>query len=570
MKELNKVDFHADGSFDMKMRNGTITVPAEDGCYVLSTGCGSGKTECAKSLIRQKHSDGILYCVDTIVEQEKMYSWIMANLNDLGLQESDVIIINSDSKYQNQLAEYRNNPELLMNKQIVLITHVRFWTDLINFFIIYNPKSQVGAFDGKFDVLMKRGDLRKYIIFDETPLFIQPFFSLSGPILGCFSNMDDNGEWKCRGKAEILEYYDKFIKDDKYNPFPKPGLKMNDIKRSVIFDMIPRYFPQWINASGNLNITFTPLDLCQQCVNTHIMILEGAGNVLFGNSTYYKVLDIKDKYNCKVKFESYKFDLRRREETIDIEAYNSFIEWVIARLRQNQKDGKKTLVVVWKNHGKGNQEGSDFYDTVVKNLNKSRISKDSYKVIYYGSPSSKSTNEFRDYNEIILGGVWNITNSDTANFNKHFGTQIMNVNQKLWAFIQLLCRIGIRQHDSKDYTVCYSSDFSSIFIKELKAYFENKDISNRLDVDAEKCPDWLDEKMANQKINKNHKAEILSLADCREYIMEALRRDHPCQVDISLDDISNIIHRSRKKKVEYKNLVKAMKSLGVELNIISK
>ena len=73
------------------------------------------------------------------------------------------------------LSEYKDNPEIIMQKKILLITHVRFWTDLINFFLIYKPTSEVDVFDGDFRKFMTRKDLRGYIVFDETPTFIKPF-----------------------------------------------------------------------------------------------------------------------------------------------------------------------------------------------------------------------------------------------------------------------------------------------------------------------------------------------------------------------------------------------------------
>ena len=41
---------------------------------------------------------------------------------------------------------------MLMYKKVILITHVRFWTDLINYFLIYSPdkNEEVRPFDGDF------------------------------------------------------------------------------------------------------------------------------------------------------------------------------------------------------------------------------------------------------------------------------------------------------------------------------------------------------------------------------------------------------------------------------------
>ena len=100
-----------------------------------------------------------------------------------------------------------------MQKKILLITHVRFWTDLINFFLIYKPTSEVDVFDGDFKKLMTRKDLRGYIIFDETPTFIKPFAVFSAVMMGNFIKMDNNGEMVCKPESEIRSFYNKFIKD---------------------------------------------------------------------------------------------------------------------------------------------------------------------------------------------------------------------------------------------------------------------------------------------------------------------------------------------------------------------
>ena len=75
------------------------------------------------------------------------------------MRESDVMIISSDKERSSFLNQYRDNPEILMEKKIILITHVRFWTDLINYFLIYRPQVPVDSFDGDFRKLMVRPDL---------------------------------------------------------------------------------------------------------------------------------------------------------------------------------------------------------------------------------------------------------------------------------------------------------------------------------------------------------------------------------------------------------------------------
>ena len=284
MKELFNITTHITGDgFRMQLSTGVIDVPDDNGGYIISSGCGSGKTESIKSLIRQKYNSGILYCVDTRDELGKMYDWILANLvnRELGygdiLRESDVMIISSDKERSSFLNQYRDNPEILMDKKIILITHVRFWTDLINYFLIYRPKSPVDSFDGDFRKLMIRPDLRRYILFDETPTFIRPFVEFDKTILGVFSKTDDTGNIICMSPEEIEIYYDHFIRNTRNDLFNQ-SYRINRIKRDVVLNLIPQYYDSWmLSESDKAGITFYPVDLCPPGVyiNTHVLIFEG-------------------------------------------------------------------------------------------------------------------------------------------------------------------------------------------------------------------------------------------------------------------------------------------------------
>ena len=567
MRELFNVDFHNDGGFTMNLKNGKVNIPGKQDCYAVSTGCGSGKTECCKSIIRQRHNEGILYCVDTISELDKMYRWIMDNKDNIGINESDVIAISSDPRHRNYTTEYRSNPEILMSKQIVLITHVRFWTDLISYFLIYRPGSKDYGFNGDFKSLMGRDDLRRYVMFDETPLFITPFFSMPKFLLGTFTEERD-GDWECKSRSDMDRYYRKFIQGTDIDPFQNTDYAINRIKRDVVFDLLPEYLPRWID-SDDVSIRFTPLCLCQPVIKTHILIMEGAGNVLFRDSRYYKLIDVPDKYNCKVHFEEFRFDLKRREG-LDKNAYSCYMGWLAKRLKSNQRNGRKTLVVVWMNQGPDvNDTDRRYYDRVVSELGRRKIDRNLYRVIYYGSSESKSTNEFRDFSEVILCGKWGIVNSETSRFNQNYGVDIKNPQHKMWAYIQLLCRIGIRMHDGGEFTVCYSSDFSRQWIGQLAAYFENKNVTGSACIDTDPCPQWLDEKMTKAGLGVLRKKEIVLLGErLGDNMLLPIQQNAHATVDISLDDIFRTVKRSRKKKGEYKRLIRDLSKLGVSLNII--
>ena len=317
MKELFNIEPHSNGpGFLMRLKTGEIDVPDDRGGYIISSGCGSGKTESIKSLIRNKYNEGILYCVDTKEELDKMYNWIIDNLVDVmpGLKKEDVMIISSDDEHYISLSEYKDNPEIIMQKKILLITHVRFWTDLINFFLIYKPTSDVDPFDGDFRKLMIRDDLRGYIVFDETPTFIKPFVTFSSVMMGNFTDIDNEGKTRSKKPEDIERFYDRFIKGTSSEIF-NTKYRIGRIKKQVALNLIPDYYDSWsISGKKELSISFYPVDLCPDntTINTHILIFEGVGDILFKDIRNYKLLDTSEKYNTVVDFQKLEFGITRK------------------------------------------------------------------------------------------------------------------------------------------------------------------------------------------------------------------------------------------------------------------
>ena len=66
--------------FDVSFKTGSATIPDQEGGYIISTGCGSGKTESIKDLIRKKFEHGVLYCVDTKAEANRIHQWVLSDL----------------------------------------------------------------------------------------------------------------------------------------------------------------------------------------------------------------------------------------------------------------------------------------------------------------------------------------------------------------------------------------------------------------------------------------------------------------------------------------------------------
>ena len=84
------------GNTRLNLLNGQIDIPRKDGCYVVSSGCGSGKTTAIKQLIGREFDKGVLYSAFTIEECNDMYNYcknlIGSELNGYKLKDRKSVV----------------------------------------------------------------------------------------------------------------------------------------------------------------------------------------------------------------------------------------------------------------------------------------------------------------------------------------------------------------------------------------------------------------------------------------------------------------------------------------------
>lgn len=563
MRELFDITPHSTGpGFRMRLKTGEIDVPDGRGGYIVSSGMGSGKTESIKSLIRHKHDEGILYCVDTRDELEKMFGWIVENLVVEGvLRMEDVMIISSDPGRADFLGQYRDNPEVLMEKKVILITHVRFWTDLINHFLIYKPQKEVAPFDGDFRTLMGRDDLRGYVIFDETPTFINPFVEFDRSMLGIFGKTDENGNIVCKPPEELGRYYDLFIRGGRNDLFNQ-AYRINRMKRDVVLRLIPKYYGSWVMSdTDKVGITFYPVDLCPggMTISTHILIFEGAGNILFRGSTRFTLLDTESKYNTVTDFKRMDFGLSRK--CFDEAGFGTFVK------RIGRLIDKPSLIVCWKDiNGDDDGPGKSGYAERFKRLLVAEgVDPGLFTVTYYGATDNKSTNSYRDVEQILLCGDWNLPNTESAKIRRAYGTSTDPHSQKDWYFSQLITRIGIRKHiEGEVYTVWYTDDFDERFIERMDAYFNENRVIGKASVSHN---DW-EKRLEGMKIRSNIKEEIRLMARYDKDMQRAITMDSEYTKEVTFWYLEMIgIKRGKRERGRYKALIDVLKTMGINLVI---
>lgn len=572
--ERIKVKCHPTGNgFEIPFKNGTVDVPDQPDGYVIVSGCGSGKTESIKSLIRQKWDKGILYCVDTIAECKKMYAWLKDNLvgktlNGQRLTLEDILMIHSESDFSD-MEKYKNHPELVINTRILIITHVRFLTGLINLFVTYEPDNlnpSISHFDGDFTKLMTQKNLRTYLLFDETPLFLQPFTSIPIEVLGVFSN-GNNGKFQCKSMPDMKEYYRKFIEGGDWD-FCKGDTKVDKLKRETIITLISRYYSQWITGKEKkFDIHFYPADLIVPKMIPHVLIYEGVGDALFKNTNSFSLLDIPQKYNSTVSFQEFDFKFTRTNKPSDTD-YNYFVFKIYSMF---SSISGKTLIVIWKDFSnddlKSTTNESEWVNRLKDELIEMGLNQNLFSVTYYGASNTKSTNEFRDYENIILCGNWDLPQATSAKFRKAYKSQTTQDEYKFWYYVQLITRIGIRNHNGGLYTVYHSSDLHSDFITALREYLN----LNKLNILPRKTPIplWQIE-VKSKKYRADIGKIIVHYPDLENAIIS---HDSNFSLDITLDKISSVLGKTNRKQEmkTFKPLIRFLKNnFGITLNIQTK
>lgn len=564
MRELFDITPHPTGSgFRMRLKTGEIDVPDGCGGYIISSGMGSGKTESIKSLIRQKYDEGILYCVDTRDELKKMYRWIIEELVPVtDLKGTDVMMVSSDPEFSYFLDLYKDNPEMLMEKKVILITHVRFFTDLINYFLIYRPQGKVDIFDDDFRTLMTRDDLRRYIVFDETPVQITPFVKFDRSMLGLFTTEDDKGNMVCRSPEGIQRFYNRFLKGSRNDLFSNQSFRINRIKRDVVLGLVPKYYDSWmLSDTDSKEIMFYPVDLCPEgvAISTHVLIFEGAGNILFRGSTRFTLLDTENKYNTITEFRRLDFGLRRR--SLDEGKFDRFVE------RIGKLADRPSLIVCWKDVN-DDDEGpgrSGYAERFRKLLSAKGVDPRLFTITYYGAADNKSTNSYRDIEQIFLCGDWSLPNTESARIRRAYGTSTDSQNQKDWYFSQLITRIGIRKHiEGEVYTVWYTDDFDERFIDRMDAYFNENRITGKASVSHK---DW-EKKLDAMDIRSNTKEGIRLLAKYDKDMQNAIVMDQKYIKEVTFDYLEMIgLKRYARERRNYKKLIELLEKLGITLVI---
>ena len=542
----------------IKLKNRNVELPDDVGNFILSTGCGSGKTYWLERFILTHYMEGMLIIVDSIVSANSLYFDL---LTKLGLDANDMMLIHSKTDYD-VMNEYANNPEEVTKKKVLIMTNVRLYTEYPPVYLLYNKNGAVlSSFDGDWKKLMNNPNTRRWICIDEIPGFIQKYASVSKLHLGVLGEDDSKGGYKAKEFVAMKKYYNTFIAHSDaawFNTATTLGLLKTDTALSII----ESEYSNMIKVQGDAVIQFSPCDF--QTNNSLVLIMEGAGDVLFKDSSIYKLIDIPQKYRAKADFHSFNVPNLNRRSNKHQELIKSMVQSVIAILSSVKG---KTLIACW-NDFKGedkrttsdNQESKDSPTIALlsEELTKAAIPLDSFSIIYYGSAESKAVNDFKDYSNIILLGKWSLpVSTSSEKFNKAFLTNTTLTRYMLWEYVQLITRIAIRQ--DRDINVFYSDDHNKDFMLTLEKYFNQ----NILDIPEEHI-DWRD-KIKKLNNGKRIVSQIERLSQRFPYIPQMIVEGNQNKtINVSLKEVNNLIGKNKKRR-DYKLLISILQKFGISL-----
>ena len=542
----------------IKLKNRNVELPDDVGNFILSSGCGSGKTYWLERFILTHYMEGMLIIVDSIVSANSLYFDL---LTKLGLDANDMMLIHSKTDYD-VMNEYANNPEEVTKKKVLIMTNVRLYTEYPPAYLLYNKNGvTLSTFDGDWKKLMNNPNTRRWIIIDEIPGFIQKYATVSKLHLGVLGETDDNGGYKAKEFIVMEKDYNTFIAHSDAALFATTTA-LGKLKTDSALYIIKHKYLDMMKVQGDAVIQFSPCDF--QTTKSLVLIMEGAGDVLFKDSSIYKLVDIPQKYRAKADFHSFNVPNLNRRSNKHQELIKSMVQSVVAILSSVKG---KTLIACW-NDFKGedngitsdNQESKDspIIASLSDELAKANISQDLYSIIYYGSAESKAVNDFKDYCNIILLGKWSLpVSTSSEKFNKAFLTNTTLTRYMLWEYVQLITRIAIRQ--DMDINVFYTDDHNRDFIQTLEKYFNQ----NILDIPEEHI-DWRD-KVKKLNNGKRIVSQIERLSQRFPYIPQMIVEGNQNKtINVSLKEVNNLIGKNKKRR-DYKLLISILQKFGISL-----
>lgn len=606
------------------LNGGKITIPNKFGAYVVATGCGSGKTTIIKRMIPELCNDGIVYSASTISECNDMFTYCYnlctnPSINPKPFTLKDIILLHSGDcpieecrdEFNNWKNIYKNNPEEIRYKKIVICTHHKLLNTHPATFLRYEGNRYVVDMDDLSPIEKSitsecQGNIKKYprqlILIDELPSCNTFQFIVDPAIIRLLANEKheifyvehpEPGEdhyqtrpiypkvlSRPKGFSKFNILYNQLIKGTKHEIWGSLTVKDENIlelAKSMIYDN----FNDIINSSDPIPMRYNISDfVLDRKMETRILLFEGTGDLTFYNSRRLKLLTFSNKYSSPINIEKFHSHLNRKQvKTEDLTIIESGIDCNVNELDRIIRNNEKTLIVTWKNfkdNGDINNKNTYSISSTILNSNLSLpdiytnrlivnkgISPSKFEVIHYMSGLDKAVNKFREFDSIVFLGKFRVPNCVVGEFNRDYRVETSCDKFSLYQLVQAITRTRIRNHKGESINVYFSDDWDNGIIRMTESYLSGKDTV--LDNTKKDLSEAYNELMS--WIRPKWRKDIDSLMSFSDEFKDAILRRTGYVLNISLDDIYSISPKSEKKVKMYFPLSRYLSQIGIELNI---
>lgn len=627
--------------------NGDIIVNTDStGAYCIAPGCGSGKTTLIKDTIRLGWCHGVLYSAFTKNEVNEMFQYCKSLIGstiydkaadkEVTLTEDDIIVLHSDYKAEGTNCNlWRNRPEEIASKKIVLCTHAKLLNEPVELLISTNFNTHLAAYkySPRYRAINGLGGSlpRQLVLIDEMTESKLSIGVLDNLLMSVISDLDhlrvlnpydapsryiwnqlpDDAPFRRKREADDYMMFRKIVISvagamkeiaDKY-PYLRRTDRLSQIKTDRLVGMLfDNFYPYEYEFTVNhkipkLTSSFTDLVNPDGSCAFNLLLFDGTGDITLKNSTKFRLLTFDNKYSSPVRMFRFPFRLKRNvglvgnsiEETD--QKIREDLDSIISGLVNIIKMNKKTLIFTWKNlKTESDYEGDDVdFDGKIINattvdinpkfsmpsyisssLRSTGLMEDiDFSIEYYGSGRDKATNDYRDYDAVVLLGRYLVPNSVIDDFNTMYYTKITTTEYYTNRVVQAICRTRIRNHKGEPINVFFSSDWSNDVVESTMKYLKVSDIRIVNNLSKDDYISYATQLLMDKGITPKKAEQMAKLGSLDNNIVESVLSDKKYNCTLKLSDVYEVLPASRYKVDRYDPLVASLHELGIDVAIES-
>lgn len=632
-KKIELIEDTSNNMLVFNFLNGSINLPLSTefyGAYAMCPGCGSGKTTIIKQLIALKWHEGILYSAFTKDEVNSMYQYCKSLIGSrssdkLGrdvLKEDDIIVLHSDNTAEGVNNEiWKNNPEELLNKKIILCTHHKLLNEPIQLLIstkfnsnkYYTNKStaikgltnsmprqwilidegiEINPVSRRVDKIgiLSLGEVahKKNIV--DTSLGYLRFISvdLDKPIMRKRSGTFYDFKEQLTIMSTMSKSLKSIVKDEK--------TELDKLRNEQILEELFDNYDSYANSPNTeyVNLMYGFSSLSVGDIKSHLILFDGTSDITLKDSKKFKLLSYPDKYHGNFTISKFPFNIPRTikpDKSINnIDEYlRNKLDTLVNELESIIRSNEKTLIFTWKDFKSNNDINDDIDPSLIadtkesviinKNLNlpdyiKTRLNERGliegvdFSIEYYGSGRDKAINDYRDYDAVVLAGKYQVPSSVISDFNLSYHTSIGEVDYYSNRVIQAICRVRIRKHEDLPVNIYMSSDWSVNVVNYVKNYLGiDSDIINTVVSNNESSINYMYNELRKLGITPKKSEKIAKISAIDPLIFNSIINNVRYSTSISLDDLYDCMPLNEKKRFRYDSLVFMLSKYNINLDI---